>query len=270
MVVGPSGVHVNGVELNPNQAPASISGVATINQGNSVIIANQIFHLPASTQQAPTTIAGQTIVLVANGRSIQGMTVTGTTPVIISGKAVSVDKSHLYIGSKSYRLSTANPISGTTLDNGAVALPMSNAVSIYGTTPTAGAPAATFSGTDVSLESSSNLILDCTAQALPSFPLTKFNAGQIKTTNSVAVKLLSSRISVAGTTLTPGAPAITASGSSISLGLTVLAIGTSSVAISFGNPQPLITTVGGHAVTAAATASIWVVLRCRLELKEQR
>ena len=254
VAVGPSGVHVDGVKVDPNQAPASISGVAAINQGNSIVIASQIVHLPTPTEQAPTTIAGQTVVPVANGVSIQGTTVTGTTPVLISGTTVSVDKSHLYIGSKSYPLPTAYPAPVTTLVNGAVALPMSNAVSIYGTTLTAGAPAATFSGTAVSLDYSSNLIFDGTAQALPSISQTTSNSGQITTINSVAFKLLPSGISVAGTTLTPGAPAITVSGSPVSLGSTILVVGTSSVPVSFGNPQALITTVGGQAITAAAAA----------------
>ena len=254
VVVGPSGVHVDGVEVNPSQTPASISGVVAVNQGNSIVVASQIFQLPALPESAPTTIAGQTIVPVANGVSIQGTTVTGTMPVIFSGTTVSVDKSHLYIGSKWYPLPTANPAAVMTLVNGAVALPMSNAVSIYGTTLTAGAPAATFSGAAVSLDSSSNLIFDGTAQALPSSLQTTSASDQVTTINSVAVKLLPSGISVAGTTLTPGAPAITVSGSPVSLNSTILAVGTSSVPVSFANPQTLITTIGGQAITAAATA----------------
>lgn len=144
VVVGPSGVHVDGVEVNPSQTPASISGMVAVNQGNSIVVASQIFQLPALPEPAPTTIAGQTIVPVANGVSIQGTTATGTMPVIFSGTTVSVDKSYLYIASKWYPLPTANPAAVMTLVNGAVSLPMSNAVSIYDTTLTAGAPVATF------------------------------------------------------------------------------------------------------------------------------
>ena len=254
VVAGPSAVHVDGVQINPNQAPASISGGAALNQGNRIVVASQIFHLPAPTEQAPTMIAGQTVVPVANGVSLQGSVITGTSPVVIAGTTVSVDESHLYIGSKSYPLPTANPAPVTTLVKGAVAIPLSNAVLIYGTTLTAGAPAATFSGTAVSLDSSSNLIFDGTAKALPSFSQMTSPTVQTTTINNVAVELLPTGILVAGTTLTPGAPPITASGSHVSLGSTILAIGTSSVPVSFGSPHALITTVGGQAITAAAMA----------------
>lgn len=255
VVAGPSAVHVDGVQVNPNQAPASISGGAALNQENSIVVASQIFHLPASTEHLSTTIAGQTVVPVANGLSIQGVFVTGTSPIVISGTTVFVDKSYLYIGSKSYPLSTANLAPVTTLVNEAVAIPLSNAVSIYGTTITAGAPAATFPGTAISLDSLSNIIFDGTAQALPSFSKTTSPIAQTTTVNNVGVELLPSSISVAGTISTPGAPPITASGSPISLGSTILATGINTIPVSFGKPQALITTVGGQAITAAATAA---------------
>ena len=223
VVVGPSDVRVDNVEVRPNQAPASVSGVAAINQGNSIVVASQILHLPVPTEQATTTIAGQAVVPIANGVLVQGIPVTGASPVIISGTTFSVDDSRLYLGSKSYKLPTANAAK-VTLVNGVVALPISNAVSIYGTTLTVGAPAATLSGTTVSLDSASNLIFNGTAQALPSSPQTTSELGQVTTINDMAVRLLPSGISVAGTTLTPGAPAITTSGTSVSLGSTVLAV----------------------------------------------
>ena len=77
---------------------------------------------------------------------------------------------------------------------------------------------------------------------------------QVTTINSVAVELPPSDISVAGTTLTPGAPLMTASGMLVSLGSTVLGIDTKSVPASFRDPQSLITAVGGQIIPAAATA----------------
>ena len=254
VVAGPSGVHVDGVEIKPNQAPASVSGAAAINQGNSVVVASQIFRIPAPTEPAPTSIAGQTVVPIVNGVSIQGTSVTGTSPIVVSGTTISVNKSRLYITSQSYPLPTAVPAPVTTLANGAIALPLSNAISINGTTITAGAPAATISGTAVSLDSSSNLIFDGTAQALPSVSETIYPPDRITTIDHIAVKLLPSGVAVAGTTLTPGAPPITVSGSPVSLGSAILAIGTSSVPVSFGSPQALITAIGGQTITAASTA----------------
>ena len=187
VVAGPSGVHVDGVKVNPNQTPTDISGMAAINQGNSIVVASQIFHLAASTEQVATMIAGQTVIPIANGVSIHGTSITGTNTAIISGTAVSVHDSHLYFGSKSYPLPTANPASATTLANGAVALPIPNAVSIYGTTLTAGAPAATFSGTAVFLDVSNNLVFDGTGQALPHFSQTESQSGQVTTIDGVTL-----------------------------------------------------------------------------------
>ena len=254
VVAGPSGVHVDGIAVSPNQGPTTVSGAAILNQGNSIVVASHIFHLPASTGAVVTTIAGKAVMPIANGVSIQGTSVTGTSRALISGTVVSVGKSRLYIGSNSYPLPTADLASTTTLANGSVAIPLSNAVSIYGSTLTAGAPTATISGVIVSLDSAANLIFGGTAHALPFGPQTAFLPNQVATINSVAVKLLPSGVSVAGTTLTPGAPVITASGTPVSLGSTILAIGTSSVPVSFGNPQTLITTIGTQVVTAAATA----------------
>ena len=254
VMADPAGVHVDGVEVNPSQPPASISGGAAIKEGNSVVIASQILHLPILTYPSTTVIGGQTVVPIANGVLIQGTSVTSTSSVVIFGTTVSVDKSHLYIGSKSYLLPTTYPRPVTTLVNGAVALPMSNAVSIYGTTLTAGAPAATISGAAVSLDSSSNLIFDGTIQVLPSFSQPTPKTDQFTKVNSVPIQLLPTGISVAGTTLTPGGPPITASGSLVSLGSTVLAVGTSSVSVSFGTLKSLITTIGGQVVTAAPSA----------------
>ena len=254
VLAGPSGVHVDGVEIKPNQAPASVSGAAAINQGNSVVVASQIFKIPAPTEPAPTSTAGQTVVPIVNGVSIQGTSVTGTSPIVVSGTTISVNRSRLYIGSQSYPLPTAIPAPVTTLANGATALPLSNAVSIYGTTITAGATAATISGTAVSLDSSSNLIFDGTAQTLPSVSETLSPPDRITTIDNVAVKLLPSGVAVAGTTLTPGAPPVTVSGSPVLLGSAILAVGSSSVPVSFGSPQALITAIGGQTITAASTA----------------
>lgn len=255
MMAGPSGVYIDGVKVSPNEAPAVISGGAAINQGNSIVLASQIFHLSSPTDKSTTTIAGQEIIALSNGALVQGHSITsGATPVIISGTTISVDNSHIYFGSKSYLLPTAAPGTVTKLANGAEAIPLLDGVSIYGTTFTAGEPAATILGTVISFDASRNLIFDGTAQALPSFPPRIPQPGQVTTINGVTIQLLPSGVSVAGTTLTPGAPAITASGTPISLGSTGFVVGTSSVPVSFGNPQSLITTIGGQAITAAETA----------------
>ena len=79
-------------------------------------------------------------------------------------------------------------------------------------------------------------------------------ADPVSTINNHVVQPLSHGISVAGTTLTPGAPAITASGTSISLGSSAFIVGTSTVPLLFQPSDPFITAVAGHPITAAPSA----------------
>lgn len=85
-------------------------------------------------------------------------------------------------------------------------------------------------------------------------PFNDFTKGQAKTVNNQVIQPLSNGISIAGTTLTPGAPPITVSGTPIYLGSSVLVIGTSTVPLASGAPTPITTTIAGHVVTAAPDA----------------
>ena len=76
----------------------------------------------------------------------------------------------------------------------------------------------------------------------------------VTTINDQIVQPLPHGISVAGTTLTPGAQAITASGTSISLGSSAFIVGISTVALLFQPPDPFITTIAGQPITAAPSA----------------
>ena len=207
---------------------------------------------PTPTEQAATTIAGQRVVPVINGVSVLGTSVRGTSRVLISGITVAVDKSHIYFGSESYPIPTVNPASTTTLANGVVAFPLSNAVSVIGTALTAGTPAATFSGTVVSLDASSNLIFDGTAQNLPTFARTTSDSSQVTMIDSVAVELLPSGISIAGTALTPAASLITTIGGQI-ITAVATAIKTGSATMSAGAKA---TNLGGTVVSLGSGGSL--------------
>ena len=100
-------------------------------------------------------------------------------------------------------------------------------------------------GTPPSLDPSDDPIL-ADGAPVPADPVTAIN-------NQIVQPLLHG-IAVAGTTLTPGAPAITASGTSISLGSSAFIVGTSTVPLFFQPSDPFITTVAGHPITAAPSA----------------
>ena len=80
------------------------------------------------------------------------------------------------------------------------------------------------------------------------------SADPVTTINNQVIQPLPHGISVAGTTLTPGAPAITASGTSISLGSSAFIVGTSTVPLLLQPSDPFITAVAGHPITAAPSA----------------
>lgn len=87
-------------------------------------------------------------------------------------------------------------------------------------------------------------------------PFKDFSEGQTRTINDQAVQLLSHGISIAGTTLTPGARSITLSDTPIHFGPSALVIGTSTVTLvpEDPNPDPLTTTVAGHIIKVASDA----------------
>ena len=85
-------------------------------------------------------------------------------------------------------------------------------------------------------------------------PFNGFIESQVQTINNQVVQPLSDGISIAGTTLTPGAPPITVSGTPIHLEVSALVVGISTVPLTPETPTPMITTIAGQAITAVASA----------------
>ena len=169
-----------------------------------------------------------------------------------------------------------------------------DAISIAGTTLSAGAPPITISGTPIALDSGT-LVVGSSSVRIAQPPLSLI-PGQVKNLNGVVIKQLPTGISVSGSTLTPGAPpiivsgspvslgpsaliigsssipialprlswiqgpetningAIKTSGTQVSLGSDVLMIGTSSVLFATDDPTPVVTTIAGQMITANPTA----------------
>lgn len=264
VVVEPSGVHVDGSKVQSQEGPVSFSGGAAINYGNSIVLGSQIYNIPNATPAPTTVIAGHVVSPVANGAVINGNTITkGAAAVTVSGTPVSVDSSNqIHIDNSPYQLPATNPAPTITLPNGAAAAVASNGVSVHGTTITAGASAVTISGTPVSLDFSQNLIYGGTAVGLASYTASLANpvfaVGQVTTVNNQPVVQLTNGVSIAGTTLTPGAPAIAVSGTRIALGSSALVIGSSSVAYAPPGPasDSLVTTIAGQEIKANPSAVV--------------
>ena len=61
LVIGPSGVlQVDGAKVRPDQILTGISGGAAVNEGNSIVVASEIFYSVTPTAHAATVTGGQT------------------------------------------------------------------------------------------------------------------------------------------------------------------------------------------------------------------
>ena len=124
-----------------------------------------------------------------------------------------------------------------------------DAISIAGTTLSAGAPPITVSGTPMALDSGT-LVFGSFSVRIAQPPLS-LTPGQVTNLNGVVIEQLQTGISVSGSTITPGAPPIMVSGSPVSLGASALMIGSSSIPIALpGQPsiQGPMTNVDGETV----------------------
>ena len=134
--------------------------------------------------------------------------------------------------------------------NNQIIRPPSHGISVAGTTITPGAPPITTSGTPISYGSfllavgTSTTSLAVNTQK----PIMTTIAGQTVTIGR------QNAVEIAGVTMTPGAAAITVSGKVISLGSSILVVGTSTVPLQPQNAEPLITNVAGYRITAAPDA----------------
>lgn len=171
----------------------------------------------------PTTIAGHAVTPLANGVSIHDTLLTpGAAAATFSGTPVSVDSSNnIYFGQASYQLPThvaPTPIEPTTIAGHAIT-PLSNGVSLYDTLVTPGAAPATFSGTPVSVDSSNHIYFGKTSYQLPAPAPATPSPTQVQpaTIAGHEVTPFSNGVSISNTILTPGAAAITLSGTPVSV-----------------------------------------------------
>ena len=80
--------------------------------------------------------------------------------------------------------------------------------------------------------------------------------GQAQTINHQVVQPLSHGVSIAGTTLTPGAPPMTVSGTPIHFRSSALVVGTLTVPLAPASPAQIITNVAGQMITAASNTVV--------------
>ena len=239
-----------------NTGVASI-GDPTEDSDNSLDPQNYAIAIGSQKPSRPTTVNGQLAEPLNNGISIAGFTVTpNAAPITADGTRIFLGSSALVVGSVSVPIILPpvplKPGQATSL-NGHIVQPLTEGVSIAGLTLTPGASPITISGTPISLGASS-LIIGSSSFAV-SLPRPSWTPGQVTNINGQIIQpLTNGGISIDGTTLTPNAPPITVSGTSISLGSSALVIGSSTIPLDSEIPEHLVTTVAGQAITADPTA----------------
>ena len=259
-------VSVGGVKITAGAPRITISGTP-ISLGPSALVVgtNSISIIPSPAIWAVdpvTTFDGQVIQLLSNGNamSIGGVKITAGAPsIIISGTPISLGPFVLIVGTSSISIIpspaswAADPV--TTVDGQVVQLLSDgNAVSIGGVTITAGAPLTTLSGIPISFGLSA-LVVGASSIAI-THTLAAWASGQVTTIGGQTIQYLSNGdgISIAGTTLGPGVPAITISGTSISLDRSALFVGTDSFRLEAAFLEQTVATVARQATSAVKIA----------------
>ena len=182
---------------------------------------------PAANNPDPATyinVGGQTIAVDADGINVAGTTLKPGDPgITIDGTPISLGSSIFVVGTRTETLSP--PQATITAQPSYMTVGSSRAITIDGTSLKPADPGITVDGTLVSLGPSilvvgshtQNLVLSPpTATALPSYI----------TISGKTIAVAAGSIIIAGHTMTPGGPAETADGTLVSLGSSVLVVGT--------------------------------------------
>jgi len=227
------GIVVGGSTLPPN-AQVTVSGIV-ISQGLSNVMIGSNTFSPLTTAKpaaALPSVGGQQVQAAPHGGIvIGGSTLSPNAQTIISGTPVSVGSSNFVIGSSTYALPTspsAVPIPPPTIAGQQIQTGFNGAIIVGGsTTLSANGPAATISGTVISvLPSGAGVLVGSSTITLPTgtTPQSVFTlAGQTFTANPTGFAIGSA------TSLAPGGSAFTISGTVVSLGPSGLQIGSETV-----------------------------------------
>ena len=252
ITAAPNAVAIAGATINPGDPAATIGGTrVALNTAGSLIINSKTIPLASSLPEPLTTnIAGQAITAQPTAIAIAGTTIKPGDP------ASTVDGTRIFLNTAgslildSKTISLPEPLTTTIANQPITANP--TAITIGATDIHPGDPAATIGGTRISLNTASSLILDAKTIPLASTPptLTTTIGNQPLTANPTA-------LTIAGTTLHPGDPAISIAGTPISLNAVGnLVIASRTTPLTTKSATQLITTIAGQVITAAANGIV--------------
>lgn len=183
------------------------------------------------------TVAGQTIAVDANAISVAGTTLRPGDPgVTVDGTPISLGSSIFVVGTKTETLSLPQTAMTSQLAHITVGSRIidlgSSAIFVDGTTLKPADPAITVDGARVSLGPSFLVVGSYTKSLVLSHTTPAAAPSYITVVAGETIAVNNDNIVVANHTLTPGAPPVTANGTLVSLGPSILVVGTQTVSFS--------------------------------------
>lgn len=238
----------------PNQNVNDVPPVEPLDQSSGLFLQPQVsLWLPQPGPPALNpifTIDGKAITPLTSGVAIGEVTITpGASPITVSGTPIALLPSIIMAGTAMTPLLSMHEVPSVTKFDGKEIKQVSNGISIAGTIIAPGDPPIMISGTPMFVGSA--LVVGENTIPMPM----AISAPSVATIAGLAMQPIRNGLSIAGTIMTPGAAAITASGMSISLGSSALVVGTATIPYEVANMPALTTGYDEQAAAASAIAA---------------
>lgn len=211
---------IGGTIVKPGSAPITLGGTTfsvPIN-GGGVVVNGNTMNIPPTAAATPPTVGGHQVQAGSNGAIVIGTDVlsAGGPAATISGTVISAlpGGSRVIVNGNTMPLAVAPAPTPPVVAGQIVQTGPNGAAIIGGTTITAGGPAATLSGTVISvLPGGSSVVVNGNTKllAVAPVPTPPVVAGQIVQTGP------NGAVIIGGTTITAGGPAATISGTIVSV-----------------------------------------------------
>lgn len=244
----PAGFNIGDSRIGLSSPTITISGTPVFLGPSGILVIGSLTTSLSATPMEPSTariftVGGQTFSADPIGFNVAGSRVVpGGTPIILAGTTVSLSPSGvLNIGDSAISLPTLQTAAPRVYTVGGLALTAesSGAVLIGGTTIVPGGLGATISGKPISLAPSGVIAIGSSTYTLP-VPTTRRDEIIVFTTAGlVFTRKSTGQVIFNGTSISPGGPPISISGTQVSLNTQGrLVVGTSIVSLSSELPGP--------------------------------
>ena len=258
----PDIIIVDGQSIVRGANPIMASGtpVALRSNGDLILGTSTLPGFIPSASAAPgkvITNAGQFLTIISNGAAIDGQTLSIGQGITVSGTPISLGLDGLVIASSTINLPAITAAQLLTAAGQTITIGANGGVIIAGTTLVPNAPAVNIAGTRISL-GPNGLIVGTSTISLP----TVTPSAVISAAGQAGILGPDGYFTVADTTLSPEAPAITVAGTHISLGSNGLTIGSSTLPL----PPTSMVTIAGHAYPTSKISNGLVIADSTLHI----